>query len=110
MIKFVLNARKFNTFAFFCPDSRLHLTLSSPVGFSDRVTPAILRGLKSKTIIDVDGVIDLETGLEKTEPAPVEPAEETQKASEEPEPVQEEVAAKKTRKKAAPAEEAETEK
>ena len=83
MIKFKLNLNKFNNYAFFCPVSRLHLTVSSPVGFSNEVTPAILRGLKSNTILDVDGVIDLETGTvkaqEKAQTAP-EPDKEENKA------------------------------
>lgn len=74
MIKFELNLHKFNNYAFFCPVSRLHLTVSSPVGLASEVTPAILRGLKAKTILDVDGVIDLETGTvkakEKAQPTP----------------------------------------
>jgi hypothetical protein len=65
MIKFKLNPHKFNNYAFFCPVSRLHLTVSSPVGFSNEVTPAILRALKAKTILDIDGVIDIETGTVK---------------------------------------------
>ncbi len=62
MIKLGLNTRKFNTYAFFCPVSRLHLTVSNPVGYADRVTPAILRALKSKTILDIDGVVDIAAG------------------------------------------------
>lgn len=65
MIKLMLNLQKFNNYAFFCPVSRLHLTVSSPVGFSNEVTPAILKALKAKTILDVDGVIDIETGTVK---------------------------------------------
>ena len=56
MIKLQLNIRKPNNYAFFCPTSRLHLTYSDPVGVVDRVTPAILIGLKSGKLIDVDGV------------------------------------------------------
>ena len=65
MIKLMLNLHKFNNYAFFCPVSRLHLTVSSPVGFSNEVTPAILKALKAKTILDVDGVIDIEAGTVK---------------------------------------------
>ena len=67
MIKLMLNLHKFNNYAFFCPVSRLHLTVSSPVGFANEVTPAILKGVKSKTLLDVDGVIDLETGTVKAQ-------------------------------------------
>lgn len=65
MIKFMLNLRRPNTYAFFCPVSRLHLTVSSPVGFANEVTPAILTALRTKRILDVDGVIDIETGTIK---------------------------------------------
>ena len=61
----MLNTRKFNNYAFFCPVSRLHLTVSSPVGFSNEVTPAILKALKAETVLDVDGVVDIETGTVK---------------------------------------------
>ena len=43
----------------------MHLTASSPVGFTNEVTPAILKALKAKTILDVDGVIDIEAGTVK---------------------------------------------
>lgn len=65
MIKFMLNTRKPNNYAFFCPISRLHLTVSSPVGFSNEVTPAILKALKAETVLDVDGVVDIEMGTVK---------------------------------------------
>ena len=76
MIKFMLNMHKFNNYAFFCPVSRMHLTVSSPVGFANEVTPAILKGLKSKAILDVDGVIDLETGAVKAAQAKAQPTPE----------------------------------
>jgi hypothetical protein len=83
MIKLMLNLHKFNNYAFFCPVSRLHLTVSSPVGFSNEVTPAILKALKAETVLDVDGVIDIETGTVKAgtqapkQEKPVEKAPET---------------------------------
>ena len=99
MIKFMLNKYKFNNYAFFCPVSRMHLTVSSPVGFSNEVTPAILKGLKAKTILDVDGVIDLETGTvkeaqakvqapqpEQVVEAPIEESKETEAKKKEQEP------------------------
>lgn len=66
MIKLMLNTRKPYNYAFFCPESRLHLTVGSPVGFSDRVTSAIIRGLRSNAIIDVDNAIDIKKGTLKT--------------------------------------------
>lgn len=65
MIKLALNTRKFNNYAFFCPVSRLHLTVSNPVGYTNEVTPVILRALKANTILDVDKVIDIDAGTVK---------------------------------------------
>ena len=53
-MKLALNLLKSNNFAFFDPQSRLHVTVSSPVGIVDGATPAIERGLRSKAIILVD--------------------------------------------------------
>lgn len=55
-----LNTKMPENYGFFCPYTRLHLVLSNPVGVVDRVSPSILRGLRSGTIIDIDGKIDLE--------------------------------------------------
>ena len=62
-MKLVLNMRKPYNYAFFDPRSRIHLTVSNPIGFANEVTPAILRGLRSQVIIDVDGVVDIKTGM-----------------------------------------------
>lgn len=61
-IELRLNPSKSGNYAFFCPVTRLHLTLANPVGTTDRVSPYIIRGIKSKTLIDVNGVVDLNTG------------------------------------------------
>lgn len=61
-IELRLNPRKVGNYAFFCPVTKLHLTLTNPVGTTDRVSAYILRALKSKTLIDVNNVVDLETG------------------------------------------------
>lgn len=61
-IELRLNSKKPGNYAFFCPVTKIHLTIANPVGFANRVSNYILRGLKSKTLIDVNGVIDLETG------------------------------------------------
>ena len=65
MIKLALNLHKFNNYAFFCPVSRLHVTVSNPIGYVNEVTTAILKALKSQTLLDVDGVIDSGTGTVK---------------------------------------------
>lgn len=57
-----LNSRKPGNYAFFCPVTKIHLTLTNPVGITNRVSAYILRAIKSKTLIDVNGVINLETG------------------------------------------------
>lgn len=76
----MLNTRKPNNYAFFCPVSRLHLTVSNPVGFASEVTPAISKALKAKTLLDVDGVVNIETGTVKAgkqAPKQEKPAEQT---------------------------------
>jgi hypothetical protein len=61
MFRVELNA-KHNFLSFYCPITRLNLNLGQPVGYSDKLTPYILKGLKTGRIIDVDGMIDLEIG------------------------------------------------
>ena len=67
MIKLALNTHKSNNYAFFCPATRLHLTITNPVGNADRISGAILRAVRANTVIDIDGVIDLKTGKLKAE-------------------------------------------
>lgn len=59
MFNIGLNTNMRDNYAFFCPETRLHLTLTNPVGSADRVSAAIRRGLNANTLIDLDGVIDL---------------------------------------------------
>ena len=82
MIKLMLNRQKFNNYAFFCPVSKLHVTVSNPVGYVNEVTPAILRAIKLSTLIDVDGVIDIETGTVKDAQPVKTPVQETPKSPE----------------------------
>ena len=106
----MLNTHKFNNYAFFCPVSRLHLTVSSPVGFANEVTPAISRALKAKTILDVDNVIDIETGTVKavkTQETPKQEEKPVEKAPEEKEPVKVEETVEKAEEVVAPVEETE---
>ena len=110
MIKLMLNTHKFNNYAFFCPVSRLHLTVSSPVGFANEVTPAISRALKAKTILDVDNVINIETGTVKavkTQEAPKKEEKPVEKAPEKKEPVKVEETVEKAEEVVAPVEETE---
>lgn len=55
-----LNVARKDNYVFFDPDAPLHLSLTMPVGYTNRVTASIVRGLKAGTIIDIDHVIDLE--------------------------------------------------
>lgn len=71
MIKLMLNTQKHNNYAFFCPVSRLHLTVSNPVGYTNEVTSAISKALKNKTLIDVDGVIEAGAVEKQTTAEPV---------------------------------------
>jgi hypothetical protein len=57
-----LNRRIRNNYVFFDPETPLHLSVVHPRGKASRITPSIMRALKGSTIIDVDGVIDLNTG------------------------------------------------
>ena len=80
MIKLMLNRQKFNNYAFFCPVSKLHVTVSNPVGYVNEVTPAIIRAVKVKTLIDVDGVINIETGTVKDAQPVKTPVQDTPKS------------------------------
>lgn len=53
-MRIALNLHKRDNYAFFCPQTRVHLTVDNPVANIDRVSPAIERGLKSKSLIDLD--------------------------------------------------------
>lgn len=111
MVKLALNLHKLNNYAFFCPVSKVHLTVSSPVGYANEVTPAILRAVKAQTVLDVDGVINLETGTvdkgkqkqvgkpEEPKTAPTEPAEVNKVAETTPEASVDEVAKETTEEK-----------
>ena len=52
-MKLMLNTRKPGNYAFYDPKTGLHLTLGSPVGFTDGTSKYIERGLKTKAILDV---------------------------------------------------------
>jgi hypothetical protein len=47
-MKLMLNTRKPGNYAFYDPKTGLHLTLGSPVGFTDGTSKYIERGLKTK--------------------------------------------------------------
>lgn len=99
-MKLALNLSKSNNYAFFDPQSKLHVTVSSPVDTVDRATPAIERGLKSKVLILLDdkGKKDPEEPAKPQEPVaspepPVAPPAEQQEDNDVPpaqEPLQDE--------------------
>lgn len=100
------NAIKEN-YAFFCPQSNLHLDLMSPVGFTDRVTPSIVRGLKGKTLLDLDNMIDVQgecfieaekVDKAEAEDTKVEKAEDTKVEAKEEKPASKKKAASKATK------------
>lgn len=88
MARFQLNLKKPNNYGFFCPVSRLHLTVSNPVGYAGEVTPAILRGIRSGSIIDIEGAAG-STSIEAEQKVVEEPRQAEQLApAQETEPVQ----------------------
>ncbi len=84
MFKIALNLHKPYNYAFFCPVSKLHLTVSNPVGYVHEVTSAICSGIKGGTLIDVDGIMEQSKGKKKYEEPVMEPTKD------EPAPVQQE--------------------
>lgn len=81
-IQFRLNTRKPGNYAFFCPVTKLHLTIANPVNSVDRISNYILRGVKSNSLVDVNNIINLETGelnrkpVETKQEQAIEPQEE----------------------------------
>ena len=84
-IKLELNRNVDENYAFFCPHALIHLSQSQPMGVAPRLSSYILTALRFGTLIDVDGVVDLETGELK------QPSEENPDASDSVESIFEEV-------------------
>lgn len=82
-MEFRLNPKKPGNYAFFCPVTRLHLTLANPVGYTDRISNYILRAIKGGTLIDVNKAVNLETG-EKVENNEVTTTQQVEKEQEKP--------------------------
>ena len=57
-----LDNRLRGNYSFFDPESRVNLSISNPIAFVDRITPMIVRGLKYKTILDLDNAVNILTG------------------------------------------------
>ena len=97
-IELGLNNKKPGNYGFFCPVSKLHLTLSNPIGSvnADRVTSYILRGIKTKVLIDMNGVVNLDTGEVNSKQKPTTGKAESDKKSAEVEPQKEDISDVKT--------------
>lgn len=61
-IRLELNQKVDENYVFFCPHALIHLSRSKPMGVAPRLSSYILTALRFGTLIDVDGVVDLETG------------------------------------------------
>ena len=88
-IRLELNRSVDENYAFFCPHALIHLSQTQPRGIAPRLSSSILTGLRFGTLIDVDGVVDLETGEIKEQVLSV--SETKGVAVEEVKPVEEEV-------------------
>lgn len=64
-IRIMLNRAVRENYNFIDPEAPLVLDLSKPRGIAPRLTGSILRGLRGKTLIDIDNVVDLKTGAIK---------------------------------------------
>lgn len=53
-MRYALNHKVANNYAFYDPESRLHLTMSLPVATTTRETSGIRKGIASKVIIALD--------------------------------------------------------
>lgn len=62
-IKLLLNVLKRNNYVFFDPESRLHLSLGSPMGFANIVSNSVKRAILAGNIIDIEKT----TGIEVSE-------------------------------------------
>jgi hypothetical protein len=71
MIELMLNLGKRDNYAFFDPESRLHLTAASPVGTVPQVTAAIQRGIDTNVLIRMDNVAKQAPVAESAPAAPV---------------------------------------
>lgn len=64
-IKLELNRKMDDNYAFFCPEASVHLSLSQPRAIASRLSSSILTALRFQTLIDVDGVVDIDRGVLK---------------------------------------------
>lgn len=88
-MKISLNLSKPGNYAFFCPQSGVHLTLGNPIANVSGVTPAIDRGLKTKVLVKLDDTSVPEDKTETKKPVEETPKEEPKTEVKE-EPVKEE--------------------
>jgi hypothetical protein len=62
-----LNKNTRENYAFYDPSAPIRLTLSEPRGYAPRLTTSILTGLRSGSLIDVEGKVDTQKGMLKEE-------------------------------------------
>lgn len=68
-----LNLTIRDNYCFMDSEAPLCLNMNNPRGFAPRLTGSILSGLRYKTLIDVNNVVDLNTGKLRVFNAPVQP-------------------------------------
>lgn len=63
-IRFMLNTKKLQNYAFFDSQSGLHVTMRKTIDAIEEhlFNPNLFNALKNNTIIDLDGNVDMETG------------------------------------------------
>lgn len=63
-IRFLLNNRKLQNYAFYEPMSNLHITKANPIAAIEEglFNENIVKALRNGTIIDIDGNVDIEKG------------------------------------------------
>lgn len=59
-IKLLLNVLKRNNYVFYDKVNKLHLSLSSPVGFANTVSQSVKRAILAGNIIDINNVTGIE--------------------------------------------------
>ena len=59
MPRFKLNPVIPGNYSFHCPDERITLNVYRPAATFKEVTPAIVRGVTTNRIIDIDGVVEV---------------------------------------------------
>lgn len=59
-MRFLLNISKRDNFVFYDQKSKMHLSISSPIGFAKEITPVLKRSILAGNVIDIDNVSGVE--------------------------------------------------